>query len=102
MSTMEFDTRAATAALRLDYSTRERLESRPAAWWRDVLGVVGFDHPPGGGGRVPIATTMTPKLGGDTGFCEVWRVADAENHDPLNSAQLGRVHYRFSDDLLFG
>jgi enamine deaminase RidA (YjgF/YER057c/UK114 family) len=102
MSTTEFDTRAATAALRLEYVASDRLGSRPAPWWRNVLGVVGFDHPPAVGGRAPIATTMTPMLGGNAGLCEVWRVGDAESADPLASAQLGRVHYRFNEDLLFG
>lgn len=108
MSSTEFDTRAATAALRLDYLTRNRLDSRPAAWWRNVLGVVGFEHLPAGG-RTPSAMTMTPLLGnnpgisdGNTELCEVWRMGNAESRDALVSAQMGRVHYRFSEDLLFG
>lgn len=66
-----------------------------------MLGVVGFSRPPAVGGRAPIATTMTPTLGGPE-LCEVWRVGDAESQVPLGLAQLGRVHYRFSEDLLFG
>jgi enamine deaminase RidA (YjgF/YER057c/UK114 family) len=111
--TTEYDTRAATAALRLDYLTRECLDSRPSSWWRNVLGVVGFSRPPAGC-RTPIAVTMTPLLGNDPGvadsnarptereFCEVWRIGDAESHEPLVSGQLGRVQYRFSGDILFG
>jgi chorismate lyase / 3-hydroxybenzoate synthase len=102
MSTTEFETRAATAALRLEYVARDRLGSRPAPWWRNVLGVVGFDCAPAVGGRAPIATTMTPMLGSDTELCEVWRVGDAESPNPLTSALLGRVHYRFNEDLVFG
>ena len=108
MSSTELVTRAATAALRLEYLTRNRLDSRPAAWWRNVLGVVGFGRPLDIG-RAPSATTMTPVLGSergasgeDTESCEVWRIDDAQSRDPLVSAQLGRVHYRFSEDLLFG
>jgi len=101
MSTTESDTRAATAALRLDYLPQALLESQPSPWWRNVLGVVGFARPPALRGRVPIAATMTPTLdGGD--LCEVWRVADARSQFSLGSAQLGRVHYRSCDDLLFG
>jgi chorismate lyase / 3-hydroxybenzoate synthase len=102
MSTTEFETRAATAALRLEYVPRDRLGSLPASWWRNVLGVVGFDRAPAAGGRAPIATTMTPMLGSHADLCEAWRVGDAERPDPLTSAQLGRVHYRCSEDLLFG
>jgi chorismate lyase / 3-hydroxybenzoate synthase len=66
-----------------------------------VLGVVGFSPPPADGARAPIATTMTPILGGRE-LCEIWRVGEADAQDALHSAQLGRVRYRFSDDLLFG
>ena len=102
MSTTESDTRAATAALRLDYLPQALLESQPAPWWRNVLGVVGFARPPALRGRVPIAATMTPTLAGGAEPCEVWRVAGAGSPVSLDTAQLGRVHYRFSDDLLFG
>jgi enamine deaminase RidA (YjgF/YER057c/UK114 family) len=102
MNMAEFDTRAATAALRLEYVQCGRLESRPASWWRNVLGVVGFDHPPAADDRAPIAVTMTPMLGSDTDVCEVWSVADADAHGPLELGRHGRVHYRFNEDLLFG
>jgi chorismate lyase / 3-hydroxybenzoate synthase len=102
MSTTESDTRAATAALRLDYLPLSHLESQPPPWWRNVLGVVGFARPPALGARVPVTATMTPTLDGAADLCEVWRVADARSQVSLGSAQLGRVHYRCSDDLLFG
>jgi enamine deaminase RidA (YjgF/YER057c/UK114 family) len=102
MSTTESDTRAATAALSLDYLPLDRLESQPSPWWRNVLGVVGFARPPALRGRVPVAATLTPTLDGNTDLCEVWRVGDARSQVSLGSAQLGRVRYRFSDDLLFG
>jgi enamine deaminase RidA (YjgF/YER057c/UK114 family) len=102
MSTTESDTRAATAALRLDYLPLDQLESQPATWWRSVLGVVGFARPPALRGRVPIAATMTPMLDGGTDLCEVWRIGDTPSQVSLGTAQLGRVHYRFSEDLLFG
>jgi chorismate lyase / 3-hydroxybenzoate synthase len=100
MSTTEFDSRAATAALRLDYVARDDLESRPDSWWRNVLGVVGFSRPPTVGGRAPIAATMTPILGGKE-LCEVWRLEGAAGPD-LALAHLGRVQYRSCEGLIFG
>lgn len=97
----EFATQAAPAALEVDYVTRERLESEPESWWRQVLGVVGFARPPGPT-RTPSATTMTPLLGGVEERCEVWRVGGAECRESLISARRGGVHYRFGENLLFG
>jgi chorismate lyase/3-hydroxybenzoate synthase len=102
MSSTEFHARAATAALRLEYVARDRLESRPVSWWRSVLGVVGFERPPDVDGRAPIAMTMTPMLGSNTDLCEVWRLGDAHGQDALTSGRLGRVHYRFNDEVMFG
>jgi len=102
MFTTESDTRAASAALRLDYLPLERLKSQPSPWWRDVLGVVGFGRVPALGTQVPIGATMTPALDCSADLCEVWRIEDARSRVSLRSAQLGRVHYRCCDDLLFG
>jgi chorismate lyase / 3-hydroxybenzoate synthase len=102
MSSTEFDARAATAALRLEYVARDRLESRPMSWWRNVLGVVGFERPPAVPAGAPIAMTLTPMLGGHTDLCEVWRLGDADAHAPLSSGRLGRMQYRFNEEVLFG
>ena len=102
MSTTESETRTATAALRLDYWPLDRLNSQPASWWHNVLGVVGFARPPAIGKQVPKAATSTPALGTDTELCEVWRLADPGIGIPRGAVQRGRVHYRFSDGVLFG
>jgi len=85
------------------YLTRGQLAARSAAWWEDVLGVVGFDGPlelePG---CAPAAASMTPTLGGET-LCEVWRVGGGAATDAaLATANHGRVQYRSAGPLLFG
>jgi chorismate lyase/3-hydroxybenzoate synthase len=94
---------ATTAALQLDYFSAERIASRPAAWWRNVLGVVGFERLPIiGGAPAPIAASMTPSLGVNGNLCEVWRVAAPEVQMTDGVTARGRLHYRFCEDLLFG
>jgi chorismate lyase / 3-hydroxybenzoate synthase len=91
-----------TAVLQLHYVPTDEIAGRPASWWSNVLGVVGFERPPPiGAGEVPVATSMTPSLGAAAGnLCEVWRVAGSM--DSEFSSRHGRVHYRFCDDYLFG
>ena len=94
---------ATTAALHLDYLTSDHLASKPASWWQNVLGVVGFEnlpaiHEP----RVPVAASMTPPLGSGHGLCEVWRVAGPAVQLSSGAAVHGRVHYRFCEELMFG
>jgi enamine deaminase RidA (YjgF/YER057c/UK114 family) len=94
--------------LELDYLPMNQIAARPAAWWRNVLGVVGFTQPPRiDAARVPITASMTPYLGAADDLCEVWRVAgdahlDLENGSPTESRPHERVHYRFCEDLAFG
>jgi enamine deaminase RidA (YjgF/YER057c/UK114 family) len=102
MSTTESETRAATAAVRLDYFTPDRLKFQTDSWWHGVLGVVGFAGPPPGPTQVPSTVTMTPPLAADAGLCEVWRLAEPGMRVAHGCTQHGRVHYRFSDDVLFG
>jgi chorismate lyase / 3-hydroxybenzoate synthase len=92
---------AGTGSLRLEYCASDEIGSQPASWWQGVLGVVGFEKPPTlDHPRIPLAASMVPSLcSGDV--CEVWRVADPDT--PLtNGPAQARVHYRYSDDLLFG
>ena len=78
---------ATTAALRLDYLSSDTLTAQPPSWWRDVLGVVGFEKVPViDGARVPVTATMTPALGTTDSLCEVWRVAGATT--PLTNGAL--------------
>lgn len=97
-----------TAALQLDYLPMDEITARPASWWENVLGVVGFSKPPHIERRpVPMTASMTPSLGSTDNLCEVWRVAGAadlqlENGRPADALRQGRVHYRFCKDLLFG
>jgi enamine deaminase RidA (YjgF/YER057c/UK114 family) len=91
-----------TAVLKLDYVAMDQMAERPASWWSDVLGVVGFSRlPPLDAGQVPVADVRTPSLGAAAGtLCEVWRVEGAAGPE-LSSGQ-SRVHYRFCEDFLFG
>jgi enamine deaminase RidA (YjgF/YER057c/UK114 family) len=99
MSTPASDAAAATAALLLDYLPVDQLHSQPHTWWQQVLGVVGFSHPPDLRGRpVPVSASMTPALAASANLCEVWRAS----HPVSPTIQQGRVQYRFCDDLLFG
>ena len=66
------------------------------------MGVVGFARPPATHTQVPTTATMTPLLGADAELCEVWRLADPGIRLRHGAAQLGRVHYRYCDDVLFG
>jgi chorismate lyase / 3-hydroxybenzoate synthase len=97
-----------TAALKLDYLPMDQIAARPASWWHNVLGVVGFARPPHlDGTQVPVTASMTPSLGAADNLCEVWRVAGAPSLTLANglskdSLHGGRVHYRFCEDLLFG
>jgi chorismate lyase / 3-hydroxybenzoate synthase len=94
---------ATTAALQLDYLSSDQIALQPPAWWRNVLGVVGFERLPAiDGARAPITASMTPSLGVNDNLCEVWRVAGPEVRLADGAAEQSRVHYRFCDDLLFG
>jgi enamine deaminase RidA (YjgF/YER057c/UK114 family) len=91
-----------TAVLELDYVAVDQIAGKPASFWSDVLGIVGFSRPPPtDAGQIPVTASMTPALGGTAGtLCEIWRVAGTA-HSELSSGQ-GRVPHRFSDDFLFG
>jgi len=92
------------ASLQLDHVSCDSLASRDASWWKDVLGVVGFEKPPHIiPPAVPVTASMTPSLGMPLDSCEVWRVTgdhETELHSSL--LQPGRVHYRHCNGLLFG
>jgi chorismate lyase/3-hydroxybenzoate synthase len=97
-----------TSALELDYLPANEIAARPADWWRNVLGVVGFAQPPHlERARAPVTASMTPSLNASDDLCEVWRVAgDAglvlQNGSSGESIGQGQVLYRFCEDLLFG
>jgi enamine deaminase RidA (YjgF/YER057c/UK114 family) len=94
---------ASTGALQLDYLPCHEIAAQSPAWWHTVLGVVGFEKPPDiDGARVPVTASMTPSLGTHDNLCEVWRVAGPMPHLSNGTARQSRVHYRFSEDLLFG
>ena len=94
---------ATAAALRLDYLSSDHLASQPASWWHNVLGIVGFEKPPSFDGvRVPVTASMTPPLRSNDQLCEVWRVAGPPMRLSNGAARQGRVHYRYSEELLFG
>jgi chorismate lyase / 3-hydroxybenzoate synthase len=96
------------SALELDYLPMDEIAARPASWWHNVLGVVGFTRPPHlQASHVPVTASMTPSLGSADNLCEVWRVAggtdvEFENGRSGDSLRQGQVHYRFCEDLLFG
>lgn len=101
MSTPASDAAAATAALQLDYLPQDQLDSKPPTYWRNVLGVIGFQQRPDLHGQpVPSGASMTPELGSKASLCEVWSVApDRSVSATFNQ---GGIHYRYCDDLLFG
>jgi enamine deaminase RidA (YjgF/YER057c/UK114 family) len=93
---------AATATLELEYLPSDHVASQSASWWQGVLGVVGFEKPPLiDRGRVPVTASMTRSLSASD-LCEVWRVAGPEIRLANGGSPQARVHYRYSDDLLFG
>ena len=95
--------RSSTAALQLDYLSACEIATEPPAWWRNVLGVVGFEKLPAfEGTRVPFAASMTPELGANDALCEVWRVAGARVPLPEGVSRRGRVRYRCCQEFLFG
>jgi chorismate lyase/3-hydroxybenzoate synthase len=92
------------ASLQHDYLPLDQLAAQPPSWWRNVLGVAGFDKLPQiARDRVPVAASMTPSLRAADNLCEVWRVAGGDDAQLSNgSLRQGRVHYRYCDELLFG
>jgi chorismate lyase / 3-hydroxybenzoate synthase len=102
MNTTASSTAARTAVLQLEYLSSNQIASQSPAWWQGVLGIVGFEKPPAiDRARIPITASMTRSLGADD-LCEVWRVAGATMQQATGEARKSRVHYRYSDDLLFG
>jgi enamine deaminase RidA (YjgF/YER057c/UK114 family) len=94
---------ATTAALQLDYLSSAQIAAQSPSWWRNVLGVVGFEKLPAiDGARAPVTASMTPALGSDGNLCEVWRVAGEEVRLANGAPEHSRVHYRFCEELLFG
>ena len=101
MNTTAFSTAAGTGSLQLEYLSSPEIASRSSSWWQGVLGVVGFEKTPNiDCTRVPVTASMVRSLGAND-LCEVWRVTGPAVQLSSGSPQ-GRVHYRFSDDLLFG
>jgi chorismate lyase / 3-hydroxybenzoate synthase len=101
MNTTASSTAAGTCSLQLEYLSSHEVASQSSSWWQGVLGVVGFEKTPNVDcAPVPVTASMTRSLCAND-LCEVWRVAGPAV--PLSSGSaLGRVSYRFSDDLLFG
>ena len=91
-------------SLLLDYFSSRELASQPAAWWSNVLGVVGFDNAPQIElAKVPVTASMTPALGAIDNLCEVWRVsADSGTEASTGFETQGCVQFRQRDGLLFG
>jgi chorismate lyase/3-hydroxybenzoate synthase len=88
---------ALEAGLQVDYVS---LAAQPSARWDGVLGVATFRGAPSSSlaaDDIPVAEIRTPVLGSTGEICEVWRT-----RQPVESGQLSRVHYRRSDDVLFG
>jgi chorismate lyase / 3-hydroxybenzoate synthase len=86
------------AKLQIDYQRLAHIRQHPAAWWRDVLAVVHFEHesPSPPLPDMPATRVMLPVLNGGDGTVEVWRLAG-----PMQSGIHGRVRYRRSAQLLF-
>ena len=94
---------ATPAVLQLDYLSADQIACQSPSWWRNVLGVVGFEKLPAiAGAHAPVTASMTPPLGISGNLCEVWRVPGEEVCLANGAAGQGRVHYRCCDELLFG
>lgn len=110
---------SSSAALQVDYLPVSAMRRCPAAWWQEVLAVVGFDGAAASPALadlalagMPLTTVHAPVLiaagddrapgesrgaaHADDGTVEVWRLAG-----PMRSGQRGRVHYRHNGRLLF-
>jgi chorismate lyase / 3-hydroxybenzoate synthase len=89
----------APSGLHLDYVS---LAEYQAARWGDVLGIATFNGsrapaPAAGVTEIPVAQVNTPVLPAATHVCEVWRYSA-----PAESGQRDRVHFRRTEDMLFG
>jgi len=87
----------APAGLHLDYVSPAEYQS---ARWADVLGVATFSGPVAQAptaGEIPVAEVNTPVLLGTANVYEVWR-----SGQPAESGRRNRVHFRRSENLLFG
>jgi chorismate lyase / 3-hydroxybenzoate synthase len=107
MNTTASSALADVDSLQLEYLSSQNIAAQPASWWQSVLGVVGFERPPSIdlariplGAGIPVCASMTRPLGSN-GLCEVWRVAGPQIRLSSGESQ-NRLHYRYSDDLLFG
>lgn len=100
MNTTASSTAADTGSLQLEYLPANQIAAQPVSWWQGVLGVVGYEKLPRiARAPAPVTASMVRALRTDD-LCEVWRVKDAGS--PLISGSERAVHYRHSDDLLFG
>jgi len=89
---------SSAAVLQVDYAPASDMQSRPPAWWQDVLAVVRFD---GGSDApwfdgAPLTEVNVPVLAAPGATAEVWRLAG-----PMHSGRHGRVRYRHNGRLLF-
>lgn len=87
----------AADGLRLDYLSPAEYRATERA---DVLGVASFVRPPApaaGSGEIPVAEVNMPLLLGTADVYEVWR-----SGRPAESGRRNRVHFRRSENLLFG
>jgi chorismate lyase/3-hydroxybenzoate synthase len=102
MDTTASSAAAGTDVLQLEYLSSQNVAAQPAAWWQQVLGVVGFEKPPRiDRARIPVTASMTRSLrAGD--LCEVWRVAGPQTQLSSGQSAQSRLQYRHSEDLLFG
>jgi chorismate lyase/3-hydroxybenzoate synthase len=96
-------TRTSPAALELAYVPSDQIAAQSPDWWRNVLGVVGFEKLPAiDGAPAPVTASMTPALSANGSLCEVWRVGAPEVRLSNGAARQSGVNYRFGEDLLFG
>ena len=102
MNTMATFVAASAAGLQLEYLSSDLIAARPASWWKNILGVVGFEKSPAiGQDRIPVTASMIPSLGA-AGLCEVWRIEGSGIELSTGESRHRRVLYRYCEDLLFG
>jgi enamine deaminase RidA (YjgF/YER057c/UK114 family) len=65
-----------------------------------VLGIIGFDAPPGPFAQAPATATLTPQLDPTRPLCEVISVPEGAVLSGV--IERGALRYRYSDEVLFG
>ena len=86
-------------SLDVEYRAPGQLPARDHPWWHGVLGMTRFTATAIDAGSLPGPVAQVPltPMQDESVLCEIWRATG-----PMQSGNLGSVHFRFSGQLLFG